>query len=168
MIRAQKVKKAQRLQSSLEEGDLIVVVHHKGLDAQETTKLRRKVHENEVRYHVVRNRSMPFVLDEKKLNNLLPMFQGPAAIFVSRDETSAARIAQECAKESGKIEILGGTLGDKMLDAAKVGAIACLPSLDVMRASLVGLIQRPASLLAAMAQAPASAIIGVTAAQGRS
>ncbi len=168
MIRAQKIEKAERLKSALEDSKMVVVVRHRGLDSTETTDLRRKGHASDVKYHVVRNRMMPFVLGDGGLQCLLPLFSDSSAIFVSNDDTSAAKLAHQCAKETGKMDIVGGALNDHFLDADKVGKIAQLPSLDVVRAGLIGLITRPAAKLAFIAAAPASSLIGVTAAQGRS
>ena len=95
------------------------------------------------------------------------MFKGTRAIAVSKDPVAAAKVSYEYAKGNEKLKIIGGAMGDKPLSKAEVEALAKLPSLDALRGKIVGLLQAPAVKLARILQAPAQAVIGVTAAQGR-
>ncbi len=84
----------------------------------------------------------------------------------SKDPVAAAKIAHTFAKTNEKLVIIGGALGDKILDAKGVQALAQLPSLDELRSKLVGLLQAPASKMVGVLQAPARNLVGVTKAYG--
>ncbi len=94
------------------------------------------------------------------------MFTGPTGVASSQDPVAAAKVAHKFAKDHDKLVILGGALGDMILDAAGVEAIAKLPSLDEIRSKLVGLLQAPAQKIAGVMQAPARELVGVTKAYG--
>jgi large subunit ribosomal protein L10 len=70
------------------------------------------------------------------------------------------------AKANKKLVLLGGGLGDKVLDAEDVKTLAALPSLDELRATIIGLINSPATKLAGVLQAPAGQLTRVLAARG--
>jgi large subunit ribosomal protein L10 len=70
-------------------------------------------------------------------------------------------VAVDFAKTNDKFEIVGGAMGDTVLDLAGVTSLASLPSLDELRAKIVGLIQAPATKLATIAQAPAAQLARV-------
>ncbi|MDE2326793.1 MAG: 50S ribosomal protein L10, partial [Rhodospirillales bacterium] len=77
------------------------------------------------------------------------------------------KVAVEFAKTNEKFVLVGGALGTQMLDASGVKALAELPSLDQLRASLLGLIQAPATKVAGVLQAPAGQLARVFAAYAR-
>ena len=92
------------------------------------------------------------------------MFQGPVAIAFSPDPVSAAKATDEFSKENSKLVIIGAVMGDQVLDAKGVEALAKLPSLDQLRGKLVGLIQAPATKVAGVLQAPAGQLARVVSA----
>ena len=89
------------------------------------------------------------------------MFSGPTAMGTSSDPVAAAKVLVKFAKENDKLAIVGGSLDGKMLDKAGVEALATLPSLDELRAKLVGLMNAPATKLARLSQAPAAKLARV-------
>jgi large subunit ribosomal protein L10 len=86
------------------------------------------------------------------------------AIAYAPDPVSAAKAADEFAKDNAKLIIIGGVMGDVVLDADGVQALAKLPSLDQLRGKLVGLLQAPATKIAGVIQAPASQLARVVSA----
>jgi large subunit ribosomal protein L10 len=92
---------------------------------------------------------------------LSDLFKGPTAIAYSEDPVAAARIAVKFAGGNDKFVILGGGLDERALDVSGVTALAKLPSLDELRAKLVGMIQTPATRIAGVTQAPASQLARV-------
>ncbi|MGH7091066.1 MAG: 50S ribosomal protein L10, partial [Stellaceae bacterium] len=112
-------------------------------------------------FKVTKNRLARRALAGTKFEQIGPLFTGPTAIAFSRDPVAAAKIAVEFANRNAKLRIVGGSLGEKRLDAEGVKALAILPSLDQLRAKLVGLLQAPAGRLAAVLQAPAGQLARV-------
>jgi large subunit ribosomal protein L10 len=64
------------------------------------------------------------------------------------DPVAAAKVAVDFAKTTDKFEIVGGAMGDTVLDLNGIRALAELPSLDELRATIIGLVQAPASKIA--------------------
>ena len=91
----------------------------------------------------------------------MSLFKGPTAVALSQDPVAAARVAVEFAKDNDKLTIVGGGLGEQVLDVEGVKALASLPSLDELRARIVGLVQAPATKIAGVLQAPASQLARV-------
>ena len=89
------------------------------------------------------------------------MLKGPTALAWSMDPVAVAKTAVDYAKTNEKFVVLGGALGKQTLDADGIKALADLPSLDTLRASLVGLIQTPATRIAGVLQAPAGQLARV-------
>jgi large subunit ribosomal protein L10 len=89
------------------------------------------------------------------------LFKGPVAIAFGPDVTSAAKVATQYAKDNEKFTVVGGLMGDQVLDQASIKALASLPSLDQLRAKLIGLIQAPATKIAGVLQAPGAQIARV-------
>ena len=77
---------------------------------------------------------------------------------------SAAKVATQYAKDNEKFTVVGGLMGQEVLDQASIKALAVLPSLDQLRAKLIGLLQAPATKIAGVLQAPASQLARVFAA----
>jgi large subunit ribosomal protein L10 len=89
------------------------------------------------------------------------MFTGPTAIAFSKDPVAATKVAVAFAKEKEKFALVGGLMGDVLLDPQAVKALATLPSLDELRGKLIGLIQAPATKVAGVLQAPAGQLARV-------
>jgi large subunit ribosomal protein L10 len=87
--------------------------------------------------------------------------KGPTLIAYSSDPVAAAKVAVDFAKANDKLVILGGAMGATSLNVDGVKALATLPSLDELRAKLVGLIQAPATKVAQLANAPAAKLARV-------
>ena len=92
------------------------------------------------------------------------MMKGPTAISWSTDPVAVAKTAVDFAKTNEKFVLLGGALGAQMLDASGVRALSELPSLDALRAKLLGMLNTPATRIAGVLQAPAGQLARVFAA----
>ena len=121
---------------------------------RELEALRREAAANDARYKVSKNALSILAFKETKFAGIVDMFKGPTALILAKDPVAAAKVAQKFSKEYGdKFEIVGGAMGETILDAKKVVQLASLPSLDALRGKLVGLLQAPAQKLAAVVQA---------------
>lgn len=165
--RAQKADTVQALSDMLQKNESIVVIQHSGLSVDEITNLRVKLRAEGGSFKVTKNRLIAHALKGTRLAALEPLFKGTTAIALSSDAVAAAKVTYDFAKGNDKISIIGGALGEKILDKAAVEALAKLPSLNQVRGQLAGLLLAPATKVARVLQAPASQLIGVTAAQGR-
>jgi large subunit ribosomal protein L10 len=165
--RAQKADTVQALSDMLQSNESIVVVQHKGLTVDEVNQLRVKLRAEGGSFKVTKNKLMSRALKGSRFETLESLFKGSTAIALSSDAVAAAKVTYEFSKDNDKISIIGGGLGTKVLSAAEVTALAQLPSLDSLRGTLCGLLQAPATKIARVLVAPAQALIGVTAAQGR-
>lgn len=155
MDRTQKQDWVGALHGTFEDVSLVVVTHYSGLTVKEMTDLRTKMRAAGASFKVTKNRLTRLALAGTDYEGLADIFTGPTAIAFSKDPVAAAKVAVDYAKTNDKLVILGGSLGDKALDVNGIKALATLPSLDELRARLVGMLQTPATRIACVLQAPA-------------
>lgn len=167
MDRNQKSELVAELHGYFEEAELVVVTHNKGLTVAESTDLRGKVRAAGASYKVTKNRLTRLALAGTKFDSLSPMFTGPTAIAYSTDPVAAAKAVVDFAKTNEKLVILGAGFGGNVLDVEGVKALATLPSLDELRAKLVGMLQTPATRIASVLQAPGGQVARVLSAYAK-
>ncbi len=167
MDRAQKREFVDQLAAVFAETSMVVVSRNDGLTVADVTALRGKMREAGAQYKVAKNRLAHLALEGTRFDGLKPMLKGPTALAWSQDPVAVAKVAVEFAKTNEKFVLVGGALGTQMLDASGVKALAELPSLDQLRAKLLGLIQAPATKVAGVLQAPAGQLARVFAAYAR-
>ena len=100
------------------------------------------------RYKVAKNKLALIALEGTRYSPISDLMTGPIALATSSDPVAAAKAAVDFAKTNDRLEIVGGAMGETVLDVNGVKALAELPSLDELRAKIVGLIQAPASKIA--------------------
>lgn len=154
MERSQKEKLVASLQELFSGSALVVVSHQVGLTVAEATDLRRQMRDAGAVFRVTKNRLARRALDGTPFQHLASLFVGPTAVACSTDPVAAAKVAVKFADDNKKLVILGGALGDQTLDVAGIKTLAALPSLDELRAKIVGMLNTPATRLAAVHQAP--------------
>ena len=159
--RTEKQAFVQALQAVFAETSFVLVGQNKGLTVADATTLRRRMREAGATYKVAKNRLAVLALDGTSFQGISPLLKGPTALAWSRDPVAVAKTAVDFAKVNDKFVILGGALGTQMLDADGVKALAALPSLETLRAQLLGLIQTPATRIAGILQAPGSQLARV-------
>ena len=158
MKREQKEAKVADLHETLGGAELVVVTHQSGMTVAESTNLRRRMGEADARFRVTKNRLARIALAGTQFEQLAELFTGPTAIAVSKDPVAAAKVAVEFASKNDKLVIVGGALGDKVLDKSGVETLAKLPSMDELRGRLLGIINAPATKVAGVLQAPGRAV----------
>ena len=166
MNRSEKAEAIAELNQTFKDAALVVVTRQSGLTVQEVTDLRRKVRAAGASYKVTKNRLTLRALEGTAFTALGPRFTGPTAIAYSKDPVAAAKVIADFAKTNEKLSIVGGALGENTLDVAGVQALASLPSLDALRATIIGLLQAPATKIAGVLQAPAGQLARVFGAYG--
>jgi len=161
MDRAQKAENIETLNGVFEGAGAVVVTHNLGLTVAQLSELRGRLRKEGAAFKVVKNSLAQKALNGAGENGAAALFTGPVGIAYAPDPVTAAKIATQYAKEQEKFEIVGGFMGDVVLDAVGVDALAKLPSLDQLRAKLVGLLQAPATRIAGVVQAPAAQLARV-------
>ena len=160
MQRAQKTQSIETLQGVFAGAGAVVVTHYLGLTVAETEDLRGRLRKEGAAFKVVKNRLAQKALDGAS-EDAHALFKGPVAIAYGPDAVSAAKATTAFAKENEHLIIIGALMGDEVLDAKSVQALAKLPSLDELRARIVGLINAPATKIAGIVQAPAGQLARV-------
>ena len=161
MDRAQKAESIETLKGVFADAGAVVVTHYMGLTVAEMTELRRRLRKEGAALKVVKNRLAQKALDGKAGQGGEALFKGPVAIAYGPDPVSAAKVATQYAKDNDKFVVIGALMGETVLDAKGVGALATLPSLDQIRAQLIGLLNAPATKIAGVLQAPAGQLARV-------
>ncbi len=167
MNRTQKKDWVSSLHGTVGEAGLVVVTHYKGLTVAEMTDLRAKVRAAGASFKVTKNRLTKLALQGTKYEGIADLFVGPTAVAWSDDPVAAAKITVEFAKANQKLVILGGALDGNRLDAEGVKSLATLPSLDELRAKILGMLSTPATRIAGVLQAPAGAVARVIGAHAK-
>jgi large subunit ribosomal protein L10 len=161
MDRAQKAESIETLKGVFNGAGAVVVTHYLGLTVAEMTELRGRLRKEGASLKVVKNTLVQKALDGSVGEAGDALFTGPVAIAYAPDPVSAAKVATQYAKDNDKFTVVGGLMGQTVLDQNAVKALASLPSLDQLRAKLIGLLQAPATKVAGVLQAPAGQIARV-------
>ena len=154
MDRTEKREFVASLAAVFAETSMVVVTRNDGLTVADVTELRRRVLAAGATYKVAKNRLADLALAGTQFEGIKPLLKGPTAISWADEPVAVAKVLVEFAKTNDKLVLLGGSLGSQTLNVEGVKALAELPSLDVLRAQLVGLISTPATRIAGVLQAP--------------
>jgi large subunit ribosomal protein L10 len=164
--RAGKKELVTALNAALKATNVVVVAHYSGLTVAQMQILRRQMRHAGAAVKVAKNRLTKIALDGTDVAAIAPLLKGPTLIAYSGDPVVAPKVAVDFAKTNQRFVILGGAMGKTALNSDGVKALAALPSLDELRAKMVGLIQAPATKLARLLNAPASQLARVVQAYG--
>ena len=154
MDRSQKADLVDELKNVFNETSVVVITRNNGLSVAQSTDLRLKMRDAGAQYKVAKNRLALIALDGTRYSPIGDLLKGPTALATSSDPVAAAKVAVDFAKTNDKFVIVGGAMGDTVLDVNGIKALAELPSLDQLRATIVGLIQAPASKIARTVNEP--------------
>jgi large subunit ribosomal protein L10 len=165
--REQKQELITSLNALLAQQVTVVVTHNEGLTVAETQELRKRIRAAGAGFKVAKNRLARRALAGTKFEGLANLLKGPTGIAFSKDPVAAAKVCSKFAKDNKKLVILGGSLNGQTMDQAGIDTLATLPSLDELRAKLVGMIQTPATRIAGLLAAPGGQIARVLAARAK-
>ncbi len=161
MDRAEKKELVTSLNTVFKQTGVVIVTHNLGLTVPQMNDLRAKMAQAGGATKVAKNRLAKLALEGTDAAGIADLFSGPTMVSYSDDPVAAPKVISTFAKANDKLVILGGALGSQVLDANGVKALADLPSLDELRAKLVGMIQTPATRIAGVTQAPAAQLARV-------
>ncbi|MCT2557578.1 50S ribosomal protein L10 [Tsuneonella sp. YG55] len=166
MDRSQKADAVAELSEVFNEVGVVVVTRNLGMSVAQSTDLRAKMRDAGATYKVAKNRLAKLALNDTVYTGLEDFLNGPTGLAWSTDPVAAAKAAVDFAKTNDKLEIVGGSMGSQVLDAEGVKALASMPSLDELRAKLIGLVNAPATKVVQLVNAPASKLARVFGAYG--
>lgn len=164
MDRAEKKEAVATLNEVFKTTSVVVVAHYSGLTVAQMQKLRAQMREAGAKVQVAKNRLVKIALEGTSSASISGLMTGPTLIAYSDDPVAAPKVAVAFAKDNEKLVILGGAMGQTALNPDSVKSLATMPSLDELRAKIVGLVQAPATKLAQLTTAPASKLARVFAA----
>ena len=161
MDRSQKANAVAELNATFSEAGVVVITRNLGMTVAQSTALRVKMREANASFKVSKNSLAKLAIANTDYAGIGDMLTGPVALGTSVDPVAAAKTVVEFAKTNDKLEVVGGALGSVVLNAEGIKALASMPSLDELRAKLVGIVQAPATKLAQLATAPAAKLARV-------
>ncbi|MDP3411559.1 50S ribosomal protein L10 [Bosea sp. (in: a-proteobacteria)] len=161
MDKAAKTDAVATLNEVFANTSVVVVAHYAGLTVAQFQKLRREMKANGATVKVAKNRLAKIALEGTDVASISNLLTGPTLIAYSNDPVAAPKVATAFAKENDKLVILGGAMGKTALNPDGVKALATMPSLDELRAKLLGLLLAPATKIAQLSTAPAAKLARV-------
>ena len=167
MDRAEKRELVTGLNDAFKSAGSVVVAHYAGITVAQMNDLRTKMRAAGGTVKVAKNRLARIALQGTESETIVDLFKGQTLIAYSEDPITAPKIASDFAKGNDKLVILGGSMGTTTLNADGVKALAALPSLNELRARLVGMISTPATRIAQVVNAPAASVARVIGAYAR-
>ena len=156
MERAEKAELVTELKGVFQTANTVVVAHYAGLTVAQMQSLRKQARQVGTSVKVAKNRLAKIALEGTDVASIGALLKGPTVIAYSKDPVGASKVAVDFAKGHEKFVILGGAMGKTALDVNGVKALASLPSLDELRAKIVGLLKAPATKIAQVINAPAA------------
>lgn len=131
--------------SQLDKSDYVFLTNYSRITVEETEILRSSLSAVGAEFHVVKNSILNVAAKSRNLPDLGEWLSGPTAIVVGgNDPSGVAKVLGKFFKDKDKVEPKGGALSLRLLTPADIDALAKLPSLDVLRAQLMGLLNTPA------------------------
>ena len=167
MDRSVKQAAIDDLRTVLADQETVVAFRPMGLTVAEDRALRQKVIAGNAQMRVIKNTLAKRSVDGTRFAGLSVHFKGPTALVYSKDAVAPAKVIADYAKVNKKVEIVGGTMGEQTLDARSIMALAALPSLNELRAKLLGMLQTPATRIATVLKEPAGQLARVMAAKSK-
>jgi len=159
--RAQKAEFITSFRDSIKDAGAIVVAHYAGLSVSEMENLRVQMKQADGHVKVAKNRLAKLALEQTENADISDLLVGQTVLVYSQDPVAAPKVAVKFAKDNENFVILGGAMGATGLDQDGVKALASVPSLDELRATIAGMIVRPAAKIATVLQAPGSQVARV-------
>ena len=161
-MRPEKAYLVKEATDYLSRSEYVFLADYQGINAEETSELRKKLAERGAEFHVVKNSSLRLAAKEQNLPDISEHLTGHTAIVVGGEDASAVAKALELYfKDTKKVHVKGGTLGDRVLDAGEVKMLAKLPGLESLRAQLLSLFTTSSSQLVGVLSAPSRGMVTV-------
>ncbi|MBF0152428.1 MAG: 50S ribosomal protein L10 [Magnetococcales bacterium] len=143
MNREEKSQVIDDVRASLGRSRVAVVAHYRGMTVGEMTELRRKIRESGSEFRVVKNTLAKRAAQGTPFEGLDALLTGPTSLATSMDPVAPAKALDDFAKDHPNLQIVGGVLDGKLVDAKGITALAKLPSREVLLARMLGSLNSP-------------------------
>ena len=154
MNKEQKKNYITEMKSYFNATDSVLVTHYQGLTVKQLDELRSELRKQGIKFKITKNRMTKLALKDTKCKDIIDLFTGPTAVALSKDAISSAKILDKFSKANKNLRILGGVMGDKILQQEDVLEIATLPTLNEARAKIANILQSPAKKIVSILLAP--------------
>ena len=162
MQKAQKQEFVKNFNSELKHSEFILVADYKGLNVSEISSLRKEIKSNPgSNFKVAKNTLAKRAIQDTDFKVVEKLFVGPTSVAYSKDPVSISKVLVKFAKQNENLKIHGGAMGDKELSVNDINNLASLPSMEEIRAKIIGLIVSTQSSLVSILQANQSNIVRV-------
>jgi large subunit ribosomal protein L10 len=151
--RDEKKQLLEDLKQLFNDSEVVVISHYKGLTVSAISELRNNIRNVGAGFRVTKNRITKLALKDTKFEGLADLFTGPTAIAFANDPVTACKVCVEFAKGNENLIVIGGGLGTEVLSVNDVNRYASIPSMDELRAKIIGLLQAPGAQLARVTKA---------------
>ena len=162
MNKEKKESYISEMTTQLDKSEAVIVTHYQGLTVHQLDELRAKMREHGIIFKITKNRITKLALEKTRCKDLSDLFSGPTAVALSQDAITSAKILTNFSKENSNLKILGGIMGNDILDVVGIKNVASLPTLDEARAKIIDILRSPAQKIASILLAPASKIAILT------
>ncbi len=168
MDRSKKEKIVTNLNKKFDDSNFLILTHNNGLTVEEITRLRNQLREDGSTFNVVKNSLAKIAVTDSKVKNLSDQFKGPLAIVFSEKLSSQPKILSDFSKENENLSIVGGFMDGEIIDKETVSKLASLPSLDTLRAKIIGSLTSSATKIAGILNKPGGQIAQIISAKSQS
>lgn len=145
----------------LNDCEAVILVHYHGLTVSNMTDLRKRLRSNGASLKVFKNNLSKFVFHDTKFQDISCKLKGPIAVAYSKDPVVSAKCLVEFAKEKDALTLIAASVSGQVLDVSGIKVLSELPSLDELRAKILGVISAPASKVVSVLSSPARSLVGV-------
>ena len=156
LTKEQKKNYVKEMKNFLDSNESIMITHYQGLTVNQLDSLRAEMRKHGILFKITKNKITKLALEESKFKDLANLFNGPTAVAFSKDAISTAKILTKFSKDNDNLKILGGIMGEDILNPEDVSKIATLPTLDEARAKITGILKSSAQKIVSILLAPGS------------
>lgn len=165
LTRAQKEEQVSVMRDKFGRATSIILADYRGLSVPQANSLRRELRSEgtgDFEYQVVKNSVLRLACAGESTEALIEHLTGPTAVAISYgDPAGLAKLLVGYAKQHEVFELKGGYLDGAAIDTGQIETLATLPSLDELRAKIVGLLNAPATKLVRLVSEPGSQLARV-------
>ena len=164
MNRKQKEKEVEELSQIFSNSGVVIVAHYSGLTVSVISELRDLMREANCGVRVAKNRLSKIALQGKNNSKISDFLTGQTILLFSEDPVAASKISVKFSETNENLKLIGGSLGDEILDLAGIVNLSKLPSREELVAEIVGLVGSQGSSLSQLISSPGNNLAGIAAA----
>lgn len=166
MLRQEKESFVTHIREELTKSSIVVAVNRSsGITVEEITKLRKDMRNAEANFKILKNTLARIAIKDSALGSIEKFLTGPTGLAYSNNPVGLAKAISEFAKANEKLTILGGVMDGKAISVDTINELASLPSVDELRAKIIGLLTAAASKIVRTVKEPSARVVRVIAAK---